>query len=147
MHDFKLKQLMKNTVLIVCLFTLQACSSEIDVNNHDVETRRWYTTAQMIKGEQVFLKNCASCHGIKAQATENWRVSDKNGIYPPPPLNGTAHTWHHPINMLKDTVANGTSRGMPAWKTTLNDEEIEATLAWIVSHWPDKVYNAWRSRH
>ncbi len=147
MFNFKSKHLLTSTILIFSALVLQACSSATDVKSKDSVTKRWYTTTQVIQGKEIFLKNCASCHGIKAQATENWRVADKSGVYPPPPLNGSAHTWHHPMNMLKDTIANGTSRGMPAWKSILNDEEIEAALAWIGSHWPDKVYQAWVRRH
>jgi mono/diheme cytochrome c family protein len=32
---------------------------------------------------------------------------------------------------------------MLAWKDKLNDEEIEAIVAWFQSQWPDEVYAAW----
>ena len=38
---------------------------------------RWYTQQQVSLGKQVFLKNCASCHGQEAQKTIDWK---KGGI-------------------------------------------------------------------
>ncbi|NQZ30135.1 MAG: cytochrome c [Oceanospirillaceae bacterium] len=139
--------LTKVSLLVASMLILQACSNGIDVKHRDPDTNRWYTLAQVEQGGKIFLENCTSCHGVKAQATKKWRVAKEDGSYPAPPLNGTAHTWHHPLNMLKDTIKNGTKRGMPAWKNKLNEQQIEATIAWIESHWPEKVYQAWRKRH
>lgn len=133
--------------LLALILVLQACTDSVNLNNKDSETLRWYSNAQVTQGGKIFLKNCASCHGRAAQATPNWRVADSNGIYPPPPLNGTAHAWHHPFAMLKETIAMGTTRGMPAWKEVLTEPEIEATIAWIESHWPEPVYQAWMRRN
>lgn len=143
----KLKKTAQLATLLGLAFTLQACSDSIDLQRTDSQTQRWYSQDQVTKGGKIFLENCASCHGNKAQATANWRVPNSNGSYPPPPLNGSAHTWHHPFAMLKDTIANGTQRGMPAWRHKLDDKQIAATIAWIESHWPDKVYRAWLNRH
>jgi len=139
--------LLRCSLIIVALLVLQSCSDTVDVDHRDPDTQRWYTLAQVAQGKEIFVNNCAICHGNKAQASKNWRVVNENGSYPPPPLNGTAHTWHHPLNMLKETIANGTKGGMPAWKNQLNEKQIEATIAWIESHWPDKIYQAWQNRH
>ncbi len=137
----------KLSALLALIFTLQACTDSVDLQYEDRETQRWYNSLQVAQGKQIFLENCASCHGRAAQSTPNWRVVDSKGVYPPPPLNGTAHAWHHPFTMLKDTIANGTQRGMPAWKDSLKESEIEATIAWIESHWPDPIYQAWLRRN
>jgi len=34
-------------------------------SNRNNDTGRWYSEKQVKLGEQVFLKNCASCHGAK----------------------------------------------------------------------------------
>ena len=98
-------------------------------------------------GQQLYLENCAVCHGNEAQSTvDAWHQRDENGKLPPPPLNGTAHTWHHPINSLMYTVKNGTLEiggSMPAWKDKLNDEQIFSILIWLTSLWPDEIYKAW----
>lgn len=141
------KRSIKAISVLTLIFVLQACTDSVNLNNKDSETQRWYNNAQVTQGKQIFLDNCASCHGRAAQATPNWRVADNNGIYPPPPLNGTAHAWHHPFTMLKETIAKGTARGMPAWEEVLTESEIEATIAWIESHWPEPVYQAWMRRN
>ena len=101
------------------------------------------------QGQSLYAKNCAACHGSDAQASSDWRKRDTNGNYPPPPLDGTAHTWHHPKTALIYTIKNGTKAiggSMPAWKDTLSDEEIESIILWLQSKWPEQIYQAWVKR-
>lgn len=106
---------------------------------------RWYSDAQVRAGSQIFQNNCAVCHGVQAQGAINWQYRGPDGKFPPPPLNGTAHAWHHPLAQLFQMVKEGTqpAGNMPAWGGTLTDEEILATIAWFQSQWPDEVYQAW----
>jgi len=107
---------------------------------------RWYSKAQEAKGYRLFQANCASCHQADASGTHEWRRLDASGHYPPPPLNGTAHTWHHPLSVLRRTVVQGgipLGGTMPAFGDKLTVEEIDAILAWIQSNWPEEVYAAW----
>jgi len=46
--------------LIVILFIIVIF---IIFSNRNNDTGRWYSEKQVKLGEQVFLKNCASCHG------------------------------------------------------------------------------------
>lgn len=105
--------------------------------------------ATVIKGAKLFRQNCAECHGPLGQGTPNWHKPDANGKYPPPPLNGTGHTWHHSTRVLKQIIKNGTAQlggNMPAWKEKLSDDEIEAILEWVKAQWPDNIYWAWAER-
>ena len=103
---------------------------------------RWYSQAQVDQGAALFLDHCAACHGAQAEGAENWTQSDAAGNRPAPPLNGSGHAWHHSLDDLTMTVMQG--RGaMPAWKDTLTEAQIIATLAWTQSHWPTAVYGAW----
>ena len=108
---------------------------------------RGYDTNMLNAGMQLYLENCAVCHGEQAQSTvQDWYQRDASGKFPPPPLNGTAHTWHHSINSLMHTVRNGTIEiggTMPAWKDKLDNEQIFSILIWLTSLWPDQVYEAW----
>ena len=107
---------------------------------------RWYQAQQVERGAEVFRQNCAACHGANAEGAPNWQKPGPDGKYPAPPLNGTAHAWHHPIASLKDTIRNGTARlggSMPPWKEKLSEADIEAAIAWFQSHWPDELYAAW----
>jgi mono/diheme cytochrome c family protein len=111
------------------------------------DTGRWYTEQQVQAGASVFAEYCAVCHGARAQADENWRQRGPDGKFPPPPLNGTAHAWHHPLFELRDIIRDGSNPelgDMPPWGHVLSDEEIDATIAWFQSLWPHEVYEAWR---
>ncbi len=66
-------------------------------SNRNNDTGRWYSEKQVKLGEQVFLKNCASCHEKKQKKLLIGKKLYQYGSYPPPPLNDTAeHAWHHP---------------------------------------------------
>ena len=102
--------------------------------------------AIVARGEQLFQKNCAACHGNRAQGAFNWQKPGADGKYPAPPLNGTAHDWHHPYAALKQTIRDGTQRiggSMPAWGGVLSEKDIEAVIAWFQSLWPGEIYAAW----
>jgi len=102
--------------------------------------------AVLEKGKVLFGKHCASCHGDSAQGALNWQKAGPDGKYPPPPLNGSAHAWHHPTAALRSVIRNGTQRiggNMPPWRDKLNDAEIDAIIAWFQSLWPDELYAAW----
>ncbi|SEP11727.1 c-type cytochrome [Aquisalimonas asiatica] len=103
---------------------------------------RWYTEEQVQVGEAVFEAECAVCHGEQAQGAENWQQRDDDGYFPPPPLNGTAHAWHHPKDELRTFIRDGFNR-MPGFGDRLDDNEIDAAIAWFQSHWSDDVYEAW----
>ena len=99
------------------------------------------------RGRQLYLKNCTVCHGINAEGSPDWRQRDAEGKFPPPPLNGTGHAWHHPQRALMDTIKNGTQRlggNMPPWKDRLSDAEIELIILWFQTQWPDQLYEAWQ---
>jgi mono/diheme cytochrome c family protein len=101
---------------------------------------------QITRGERLFEQNCAQCHGGDAQGQSNWRERGPDGRFPAPPLNGTGHAWHHPFDMLRYVILNGSPGGqgnMPAWKGKLTEEQIDDIIAWFQSKWPDEVYEAW----
>lgn len=111
--------------------------------------KRDFDPAQIEQGRALFQQNCAGCHGLNAEATPDWRKPLENGRYPPPPLNGTAHAWHHSTEELKRFILKGGPPGegrMPGWEDKLTDQEINAILVWIKSLWPDEVYDAWYKR-
>ena len=114
------------------------------------QTRRIEDPVILQQGKQLFQTHCAVCHGQNAQGlTEDWRVRDENGKYPPPPLNGTAHTWHHPLPVLVNTIENGTLEmggSMPRWKDKLSRDQILTIVVWFSSLWPDEIYPTWHER-
>jgi len=112
----------------------------------EVSVERHHDPGQIARGSVLYQKNCMQCHGEQAQGAPNWQKRDADGKFPPPPLNGTGHTWHHPTKALKHTINNGTGNiggNMPAFRTKLNDQEIDDILEFVKSKWPDPLYEAW----
>ncbi len=156
------------TLTICTALTLVACSEDTEqaINNQGAkatsnidpktvsllanpQTGRWYSPEQVDKGKQNFAQYCAGCHGVTAESTPNWRTTDANGNYPPPPLNGTAHAWHHPLAVLDMVIRDGgvpLGGVMPAWGQVLNTEQRLELIASFQSYWPDKTYDLWLER-
>lgn len=111
---------------------------------------KWYSASQLELGKKVFIENCMVCHGEQGQGlAEDWRKPLADGSYPPPPLNGSAHTWHHPISTLMRTISDGgipIGGKMPAFGDRLSDEEKTAVIARFQDWWPEEIYNGWIER-
>ena len=70
----------------------------------------------------------------------------RHGKFPPPSLDGTAHTWHHPLRALATQIKFGAPGGqgnMPGFAETLSDEQILDVIAWFQARWPDEIYLQW----
>jgi mono/diheme cytochrome c family protein len=101
-----------------------------------------------VKGERIYLENCAACHGADLEGEPNWRTPDKDGLMPAPPHDRTGHTWHHSEKLLFELTKFGItetvglkdhSTRMPAYDGILSDDEIVAVLSYIKSHWPEDL--------
>ncbi len=105
--------------------------------------------AQIERGRDIYLAQCAACHGVKGEGQPDWRQRLPNGRLPAPPHDETGHTWHHPDGVLFDIVKHGLVPGrtapqgyesdMPAYGTILSDTDIVAVLAYIKSTWSKEV--------
>lgn len=100
---------------------------------------------QVKRGEKVYQRFCAYCHGKQLEGQPNWRVRKADGKLPAPPHDETGHTWHHPDALLFGITKYGLvppyapkdyPSDMPAWEGTLKDNDIWAVLAFIKSRWP-----------
>ena len=98
-------------------------------------------------GQNIYSKNCASCHGADLEGQENWQKRDDEGYLPAPPHDETGHTWHHPDEYLFLMTKYGIEKiigkkylnNMPAYKDILTDKEIIAVLSFIKSKWPNQI--------
>ena len=134
----------RKTATIIIL-VLAACSPE----GPDTPTvpGRWYTEAQIDTGQPLYRDCCAACHGADGGATADWRSPGPDGHYPPPPLNGSTHTWHHPVELLDFTIANGGGEFggvMPGFGAALDQVQRIAMVANIQNWWPDEIYAKWK---
>ena len=97
------------------------------------------------RGERIFGTYCASCHGDTGEGQPHWNITKSDGTLPPPPLNGSGHTWHHGDGTLYKQVKfgggyldlPGFKSGMPAFDETLSHQEIVDVLAYVKSLWAD----------
>ena len=134
-----MKTLAFTGLLSITLFTT------VQANTHS----RWYAADQVQQGQKLFTENCARCHGANAEATSNWKQTDKDGKYPPPPLNGTGHAWHHDIAQLQESIREGGKQlggTMPPFKDKLTAQQIDQVIAYFQSKWPDELYQKWAIR-
>jgi len=111
---------------------------------------RWYDQAKSDQGAILFQKNCATCHGANAEGISDQKNINNNAPLPPA-LNGTAHAWHHPKNVLKQIIQYGGSKiggsvasgSMPPFKDKLSESDIDSVIAYFQSKWPDNIYQQW----
>ena len=97
------------------------------------------------RGERIFRTYCASCHGESGEGQPHWNITKSDGTLPPPPLNGSGHTWHHGDGTLYKQVKlggdyldlPGFKSGMPAFGAQLSHQEIVDVLAYVKSLWTD----------
>ena len=104
---------------------------------------------RLARGAALFRQHCATCHGRNAEGAPDWRKRRPDGSFPPPPLNGTGHAWHHSLDVLKMTIRDGTAKlggTMPAWGDKLSEADMEAIIAWFQSLWPAEIRAEWQRR-
>lgn len=135
-------------IVSLLILGVSGCGGDEDLasdGNPKVEGR-WYSVPQVDEGRRLYDRLCASCHGTDGVGDPNWRQRDHEGMFPPPPLNGTAHAWHHSLPQLRQTILQGSPAGlgrMPPWKDQIDDGQATAIIAFFSSLWPERVYQAW----
>lgn len=119
---------------------LMACSTAQE------EVTRWYSLEQVATGKPLYAKHCAGCHGSNGEGAPNSDTPLPNGSYPPQPLNGSGHSWHHSLSNLEETIKKGgrhPGATMPSFGHVLNHEERITVIAVFQSFWSDKTYRGW----
>ena len=104
---------------------------------------------QTARGEKLFNEKCVKCHKKYAQGEPYWQEKNDDGNLPPPPLDGTAHAWHHPTDVLQRFIRNGGEEyggTMPPFKGELSDSQITDVIVWITALWPKDIYDKWYRR-
>lgn len=103
--------------------------------------------AQVARGKAVYEKYCLECHGTEGRGQPgDWRIRDADGHFPPPPLDDSAHAWHHPTAVLLEVIREGSPAGqgkMPAWEGKLTQQQMQDVVAYIKSLWSDEVHRLW----
>ena len=112
-------------------------------------------SAQVARGQALYARYCAACHGAELQGEPDWQTRKPSGALPAPPHDASGHTWHHSDRQLFEITKHGMgayappgwASDMPAFAGVLSDADIWAVLAYIKSHWPEqaRTYQAQRT--
>lgn len=101
--------------------------------------------SQASAGQQLYLANCARCHGVNLEGQPNWMQRNEEGRLPTPSHDETGHTWHHSDKQLftitkygLQAIAPNYGSDMPAFENMLTDEEITSILDYIKGTWPER---------
>ncbi len=107
--------------------------------------------ARVARGKVIYEARCAGCHGRDGvgENPANPVAPDEQGRFPAPPLDGSAHAWHHTDEDLANFIADGSPRNprMKAWKTDLTREQIRDVVEYIKSLWGPAELNCQGPRH
>ncbi|MEG3618744.1 c-type cytochrome [Magnetovibrio sp. PR-2] len=121
---------------ILCAVMFLAACDELDrmdaTNNEAVRL-----------GQNIYVENCAICHGLNLEGQPNWRSTKDDGTLPAPPHDDSGHTWHHDDQLLFNYTKGGGAAiapagfksGMPGFEDSLTDEQIWQVLSYIKSRW------------
>ena len=98
-------------------------------------------------GGEIYLEQCASCHGVNLEGQLGWQDTMVEGMRLAPPHDQSGHTWHHFDEMLfnltkhgfKTMINDDFKASMPVYDGILSDKEITASLSYIKSMWPKEV--------
>jgi mono/diheme cytochrome c family protein len=124
-------------VAVVIVGAAVACSAEIGPEASMPLPEGLDPTA-VAHGETLYVRYCASCHGIDLSGDPDWMTPNADGSYPPPPHDSTGHTWHHSDGLLLEIVRDGSPfarSNMPAFGSILADDDIMAIIEYFKAHW------------
>ena len=142
-------KLLKFAFLSGIFLVLLACAEDQSAQKNIKKLDgRWFSADQVALGKSVYEVNCISCHLENAKGTKEWKKTLDDDSYPPPPLNGTAHAWHHSIEVLLTVINQGgipNGGKMPAFKNKLSQDQKIAVVAYFQSFWPKDIYKKWVS--
>lgn len=106
---------------------------------------------KIARGQAIYEKYCITCHGKNGvgENPSNPKALDEQGNYVAPPLDGSAHAWHHSDDDLADFIASGSpqNKRMKAWKDTLSANEIRDVIEYIKSLWGPQERKCQGPRH
>lgn len=90
-------------------------------SSSSVDYKSLIANAQIVEeGKNIYVTNCASCHGDKGQGGVGPNLTDDFWI--------TGNTYADVNKVISEGVI---SKGMPGWKSILGDKKIQELVAYI----------------
>ncbi len=94
------------------------------------------------RGEEVYQKYCAACHGVNLEGQPDWQNPLPDGSFRAPPHDSSGHTWHHSDQLLLEIIAEGSNPlfggTMQGFAEVLDSQDRLAVLEFIKSHWGEE---------
>jgi S-disulfanyl-L-cysteine oxidoreductase SoxD len=95
-------------------------------------------------GRILYLRACSNCHGQRLEGQLLWEVRDQFFGRRAPPHDQSGHTWQHSDEELFHITKFGRFSAtppevksyMPAFASSLSDDQILSTIAFIKATWP-----------
>ena len=127
----------RSIIIIFSLISLTIFSYTASAKSQNID---------IFKGMELYTSNCASCHMGNLSGNQDWKSGvDDDGQRLPPPLNGTAHTWHHSPELLFQIIRYGYKKFDPNYKgkmlgnDNLSEDDVWSILEYIKSVWPKEI--------
>lgn len=125
------------TVLLIWAAALRAAPSPLHFADAADPTK-------VTAGRRLYAQRCAACHGRQLQGQPLWQLRDRYARMRAPAHDASGHTWEHSdeelFQMTKYGHFSDTPPGvrsyMPAFASSLDDEQILAVIAFIKARWP-----------
>lgn len=119
--------------------------SWVSYRGHVRETPEFIAAAK-----RTYEEYCQACHGKNGvgERPEDMYAQDQYGFVAPP-LDNSAHGWHHSDDNLAETILNGSSRNprMLPFKEIMPEEQAKSTVAYIKSLWSFRSLACQGARH
>lgn len=144
-----MKTLLKN--LLFALGWILLAILGIVIYDH-YQSQEEVTPERLKEGEAIFHLHCAGCHGPHAQGENPSKPMGgmkADGSYIAPALNGNGHSWHHPTDVLRRIVTEGSpaeGSSMKGFGQTLTTEQIMSVIHYFQSLWPEEVRKEYQKR-
>jgi mono/diheme cytochrome c family protein len=94
----------------------------------------------VMRGKQVYMGQCASCHGRNLQGQPLWQLADRYAHQRAPALGPTGSAWQHSDAALFQLVRAGhppdTGSGTQRFGAALAEADALAVVAFIKARWP-----------
>ncbi len=108
------------------------------------------TLAAVGKGRKLYNENCLACHGARGvgERPKDMYARDAYGFVAPP-LDNSAHGWHHSDEGIVETILKGSGRNkrMIAWEGTLSRQDAWDVVAYLKSIWTFRSLACQGPRH